>query len=114
MPAHCMDENRETSLRKAADELVKKSIKREKSIENLRNKEHELVNSITFHKMEVERQKGYFLADTDDSDKMQKQLRRVRFDINILEEEAQKAAEEEEVKKYLIMLEEATPRPINL
>ena len=89
-------------FRRLADELAQKGLKEVKSIKRLRTEEHKIRNNITFHKMEVERQKGYFLADADESEAMQKKLRRVRFDINVLEEE--EAQRRDQVQKYLAAL----------
>ena len=74
-------------VRHRADCLSKSGVKLEKDIKALQKKEAEAKNDIKFHKLEMERQKGYFLADTDKSEKLEKKLRRLQFDIAELEEE---------------------------
>jgi len=76
-------------LREKADRLSKSALKLEKNIKDLQKKEAEVKNDIKFHKLEMERQEGYFLADTDKSEKLEKKLRRLQFDINNKEEEGE-------------------------
>ena len=91
-------------LRKQADDLATSALKLEKSIKALKEKETKKINDIKFHKLEMERQEGYFLADGDTLAKLEKALRRIRFDINIKEEEA--ATNKVQTKDILLKIDE--------